>query len=387
MRILKVCFFSLAIAVLAAVIVFMLTGCSAKRELEDRAIVSGIGVDFVEDSVSKLAMTVQIVSFQSDNFGEGSDAGTSGTWNLKLYGEDPFEMLQTAPRKLNKPLYLSHNNIIVFSKETAESGLRNYLDFFIRDYETRLSVPLMIAEEKASDVLSVKPRLDSVGAQTLKEMAAIQSFGGQSVNTTVFDFAVNLQSAEKATMIPLVKAEGEGEEKINRITGAAVFREDTMVGTFSPGEVRGILWVTGRIGNGASYTETSNGKISVRTLDASANHTFEFTDDGNIIVKLNIKQTSILGSTDGSGGYAIEQNIHEIQKAVAEKIKDEIKKAQNKAIELNADVYGFGDEIRRKYPSRWEAMSGNWEEVFRNIQLNCNVEVTVQGTGSLVENV
>lgn len=387
MRIVKICFFSLAIAVLIAVIALMLSGCSAKRELEDRAIVAGIGVDFVEDSVSELAMTVQILSFQSDNFGEGGGAGTSGTWNLKLYGDEPFDMIQAAIRKLNKPLYLSHNNIIIFSRETAESGLRNYIDFFLRDYEARLSVPLMIAEDSAADVLSVKPKLDSVGAQVLKEMAEIQSLGGQSVNTTVFDFATNLQSAEKATMIPLVKVEGEGEEQINRITGAAVFREDTMVGSFTPGEVRGILWATDRIEDGASYTETSNGKISVRTLDASAKHAFEFTDDGNIIIKLKIKQTSILGSTDGSGGYANKQNIHEIQKAVAEKIEDEIKKAQDKAIELNADVYGYGDEIRRKYPSRWAAMAGNWEEVFRNIRLDCSVEVTVQGTGSMVENV
>lgn len=387
MRIIKICFFSLAIAVLAAVVILLLSGCTAKRELDERAIVAGIGVDFAENTARKLALTVQVVTFQSESAGGGGGAGTSSTWNLKLYGEDPFEMIHSAARTLNKPLYLSHNNIIVFSRKTAENGLRNYIDFFIRDYESRLSVPMMIAEDSASDVLDVKPKTSSVGGQALKEMVDIQIFGAQSINTTVFDFASNLQCAEKATMIPLVKVEGEGEEKLNKITGAAVFRKDTMVGTFTPGEVRGVLWAIDRVEDGAIQVETSNGKISVKTIDASAKHSFEFKEDGNLIVKIKIKQTSTLGSTDGSGGYAVQQNIHEIQKAVAEKIKDEIKKAQNKAIELDADVYGYGDELRRKYPDRWAAMSGNWSDFFQNIQLDCSVEVTIQGTGSMVENI
>lgn len=384
MRIIKICFFSLAIVILVAVIVFMLAGCSAKRELDDRAIVAGIGIDLAEDSDRELAMTVQLVTFQADNFGEGGDAGKSGTWNLNLTGRDPFEMVQAAVRNLDKPLYLSHNNVIVFGRKAAESGLRNYLDFFLRDYETRLSVPLMIAADSAEEVLSVEPQLDSVGAQTLKSLSEIQNFNAQSVNTTVFAFAGNLESAKKATLIPLVKVEGEEEEKHNKIVGAAVFREDVMVGEFTLEEVRGVLWVTGQVQNGAVHAKTEEGELSVKTMEASAKHKFEFQEDGRLIITLEIKQTGILGSTDGSGGYANEQNMRKIQEAVAKEIKTEVEKARKKSAALNTDVYGFGDEIRRKYPARWKQLSENWDEIFRNMQLECNVTVTVQGTGAMV---
>jgi spore germination protein KC len=63
-----------------------------------------------------------------------------------------------------------------------------------------------------------------------------------------------------------------------------------------------------------------------------------------------------------------------LQEEESKIIKDQILSALNKAKDLDADVFGFGDAIHKHYTNRWKSIKKNWDEVFKHIHVEINVD-------------
>ena len=55
--------------------------------------------------------------------------------------------------------------------------------------------------------------------------------------------------------------------------------------------------------------------------------------------------------------------------------------ALNKAQELNADVFGFGEALHRKYPKQWKELEKDWDEIFPELEVEIVVETQVSRSG------
>ena len=52
-------------------------------------------------------------------------------------------------------------------------------------------------------------------------------------------------------------------------------------------------------------------------------------------------------------------------------------------MKLNCDVYGIGDELRRRQNKTWKEIAGSWEELYKNMDFTVEVETTIDNTGAL----
>ncbi len=405
LKYIKMAFFIAAFTALAFIVVFLLSGCTYSRGLEDLAIVSGISVDrepglslhqkgemdemenAETSSMGTLNITAQIVSFSSDETGGGSANGPSGSWNLDLRGDSVFDTIRSALGKSPHKLYLSHNQVLLFGKETAESGLKNYVDFFVRDYEARLNVPIAVTEGKASEVLKLESENYKLSSEYLNQLIELQQNHGDSVETRLFDFVQDLVAWEKSTLVPYVKLVGEEEQKEIEVSGVAVFKRGTMVGLLTPDETRGVSWVKGMVSEGHVTVTTEQGVATIEITDASENHSLSFDEEGKLHVKIEIEQTGIIGDATGGAGSCYEKNIEELQKAVETKIKSEIQAGKKKLMELRCDAYGFGDALRRTQVSNWKKFNSDWDKVISEMVFEVEVKSTIKNTGALGENV
>lgn len=76
------------------------------------------------------------------------------------------------------------------------------------------------------------------------------------------------------------------------------------------------------------------------------------------------------------------EELEERQKAA---IEDEIMAAVFKAQELNADIFGFGEAVRRKYPKQWKQLEDKWDEIFPTLEVNMVVDAKIRRTGKITK--
>ncbi len=385
----KAAFFIGASLILIFIVVFLLTGCSYQQELDDLGIVAGIAVDVQNGQNDPVEITAQVVSFSSagGSGGKESGDGPSGAWNLKLKGGSVFESIRSALDQSNRKLYLSHNQVLIFGRETAEHGLRDYIDFFIRDYEARMNVPLVIADGKASELLEVEPENAVLSAEFLSDLISLQNRQGDCVDIRLFKFAQDLVSWEKGTLVPIVGTEGEDEKKQLKIKGTAVLKNDTMVGELDAIATRGVSWVKGDVTEGTLTVVTSQGLATIEITDAKVSKKITFDDSGKMHVKIEVQQTGIIGHATGGAGSGYEQNTKEIQKAIEEEIEKEIRAGKEKLIEYKCDAYGFGDYLRRFDNDKWEQINSDWDKIMEDMEFAIEVHSHIKNTGALEENI
>ena len=77
----------------------------------------------------------------------------------------------------NHKLYFPHNQVIIMGKSLAEDGVIKYLDFFLRDAETRDNVLVLVAGGTAGEILDTMPEGDKLPAVNISNSLDAQSRG------------------------------------------------------------------------------------------------------------------------------------------------------------------------------------------------------------------
>ena len=67
-----------------------------------------------------------------------------------------------------------------------------------------------------------------------------------------------------------------------------------------------------------------------------------------------------------------------MQISQSEVIKHEIMTAFNKSRELNADIFGFGDIIYKRYKKEWKSYKDIWDEIYPTIELSIDAQTKIQ---------
>ena len=159
-----------SLTLLLAALLFAASVAGCAPELYERALISAVGVDKTEDGCRVTVRAAQ------------ADAG--GT-EISLSGEG-----KTVPEALNEitrvtgqqPLY-SHNTLVVFGMDCAQDGLKEYLDFFLRHYDSRPTVKVFLSETTAEDILRVESA-EEPRAEQIAELAKSADYSGLSADST-----------------------------------------------------------------------------------------------------------------------------------------------------------------------------------------------------------
>ena len=79
------------------------------------------------------------------------------------------------------------------------------------------------------------------------------------------------------------------------------------------------------------------------------------------------------------------KNIEEDIKNELNKIIDDTKKLVQK--EYNTDVLGYGKIIHKKYPKKWKSIKNNWDEIFKNLNIETNINIKIEDQGTLIQTI
>lgn len=366
-------------------LIFPLSGCWSRDELNTLSYVAGVGLDKTQEP-GKIQMTTQIVIPGQLKSGESADGGggSKAYWNLKNTGIIASDILRDSTRESSHKLYFPHNHVLIFGRNLAVEGVQAYIDTFLRDHETRLSVLVLVSENKADEVLDVPPKLEKVPAINIAKLVKTQAVTSESPNVRLIDFISRLMSETTAPIAPLIQVTGEGEERTVEVSGTAVFKHDKLVGQLDNRETRGMLWVIDGVKSGAIdvANPSGDGKVSLEILSAKGKITPEIKE-GTVKIKVEIKVEGNLSGQTSPENLTLLPSIAALEKEESAEIESEIMAALEKARDLRSDIFGFGDTIHWKYPAQWKELEEKWDEVFPTLEVSLDINAKIRSSGSI----
>jgi len=381
----------LCVMLITVMVMLGLTGCWDRRELDALGIVLGVGLDKAQ-TPGDIDMTVQAVSFnQQQSSSASSEKSKSGGSNSSDYfnatesGADVLSVLHKFTFSLDRRLYFAQNQVIIFSEDLAKEGIRNSLDFFVRSYEPRMDTYIFVVKGRAQDVLDTEPYFDKLPAS---EIAALIKDPIGSINkpvVTTFDLIQGFLSKTTSLVIPLLEVKEQSDRKQFELVGCAVFKGDQEVGTLDANETKGYQLVKSKITYSGQEVMVNGELAEIIITSSKGKITPVIKDDGSIMIKIEIMVKGALDSQKGITNFAEPQNAKLLQEETERTIKQIVEDALAKGRALNADIFGFGEALNRKYPKQWKTLEPQWKKILKNIEVETLVSVNIGGTGKITK--
>lgn len=302
-------------------IIMLLCGCYDYRELNDMSIVSGIGIDYVDNEYQ--------VSLEITN--SSKDGSSTEVETVIVTGKDEniSEAFNKSKNMSDKDVYLEHIELLVISEELATKGLGECLDYIIRDTSINNNYFVVVSDDP-SKILSTEEenkRMSEVIVNTVKYAQGNSDI--DDLDILVSKFITNKEDIA----LPYVSLNDKNIE----YKEIAYFDKDKMVGkidykiySFLLLDSNNVLFSS--LGNTINVYKKN---IDINVLD----NKFVI----NIDVNGQVKEISNNIDLKDESFYSRLENL------INKKIEDEVKLFIDTIIERDSDLLGFKDLYYKKY--------------------------------------
>ncbi|OJU16825.1 MAG: hypothetical protein BGN88_08080, partial [Clostridiales bacterium 43-6] len=368
------------------ILITLLTGCWDKREVDTLSIAVGFGLD-IADGDDQIEMTAQMVKPSNISMPEKSSPQETceAFWNASTVGEDTDKTIRLFNNKMSRDLYIADSQVIVIGQDLATRGIYQYLDYFLRDHESRLDVFLTVCEGKAKDIMSIKPQTESIPAMNIYDVLENGHLDMTSVSTRLIDFASALLSETTAPALPVIKVQSLGTQNAVVCDGTAVFQKDKLIGFLSEEDTKAYMWIKNQVSSGVVYVQMPAGKADYEIVNSKTKVGIHCDKSGKITVKVNITGNGILSSQIGTEDFSQPPAVIKIEKAVNENIKNSILESVQKTQQMHADIFGFGDLLNQKFPNVYDKLKSDWSSAYQKITLDISVNMKTRGSGRMMK--
>lgn len=400
------------VMVLLVVLALLATqsGCWSRKEIEDLAIGTALGIDRVEvGGRPKWRVAIQIVRPGEMGAG-GGQRGGGGQGKPVLLASSLGDTLEDAiiNMKTRSPrqLFLAHANLIVLGERVAREGAHEVVDIILRERDLRLRVWVLVTKGEALDILRAEPELEKLPSEEMMGLITnTQPKVSKAFVVDVKDFINQLAAPGRDAVASKVQVftpmeerpTGGGEPQAPRgmekevkpavrLTGAAVFRGDRLAGWMGDRETKGYLYV---------INEAEGGIIPVRIhghqekdisfmMTRSKSKITPEVRDGRIAFSVEIKAEGDLGEHQETLQIAKPGTIKSLEKDVTQEIKKMVEESIRMAQQdFGADIFGFGERLHKKYPKVWKEIEKDWRDIYPAVEVTVSVEAKIRRTGMI----
>ncbi|GIO53945.1 Ger(x)C family spore germination protein [Paenibacillus cineris] len=387
----------LGLMILSLSVALLTGGCWDSQELNTLSIISATSID---RSNGKWEISFQVVIPQSiaTQTGGGSAGSQSPTTIFSTKGRSIAEAMQNASLETSRKLFFAHNSVLILSEDVArKEGVGEILDFFLRPFESRETMSVLLTKGKASNLLEVLIPLEKISGNAIQRIIdQSQKNLSQAQNMRLIDFARMIASPDESAMAPELEVSGDlskqssldalkstRNDAVIKLGELGVFRKDKLVGWIDQKDSRSVAWLSNRVSSmmvvfPCSAKGQENQLLSYRVLKSSTKLEPKVIH-GKSIILAKIQAT---GAIDESGCNLDLKNpgvIRDIERTISKQIGGEIMETWSHLQEMNVDLAGFMNAIHRKDPSTWRKLMRTKrpiEEISLRVQVKINIEHT-----------
>ncbi|BFT73696.1 Ger(x)C family spore germination protein [Paenibacillus sp. P36] len=378
-------------------IIFLLSGCWSRRELNDIAIAEGVGIDI---SDGQFELTVQIVNPRSVTKEKGNAEVPIIVYSSK--GVTLNEAVRRLTSSISRNIYFAHIRILVISEDLASKGIVNAMDYLMRGSEFRTDFDVVIARNNtAKDLLSVMTPLEKVPANYIfNSLEAAKKEWTSAVTIKLDQLSSGLVTPGKSSVVSGIQIVGDpttGKRNNNidytsprvklQYSGNAVFKKDKLVGWLNEKESRAYSVITNQSMRSSIHLVCPDGGnigIDIARVKSKI-HAVIKNDKPEIYI--NTRTEGNVSDVECKINLFKTETIAYLDAQYADFFKSNMEKTIKKTQQLGTDIYGFGEAVHRADPTYWNKVKDNWEQVFKQIDPHMNVVAKVRGTGTLGDSV
>lgn len=351
--------------ILLFIILFTITGCYDYQELNDRAIVSGISIDYTEEEY--------IVNYEILN-NLKTEEPEYKAYMVEGRGETIVEAFQNASDAISKETYLSHLKVLILGENAAKEKMRDIVDYMLREpYIRNIFSPVIAKGSTAKSILASTDKETPVVSEKIEQMISNNKYN-ENISLKI-DFDHFMDQFEDDRIDPSLTAVELVDGKAT-LAGIAVFEGGKMKDILNP-ELSAIFKVLNNDSSNHSIKipcENKNEGYTIINLYKNTNTDLKIKDGTlNVKSKLNagvIKDSCGLDFRDG--------NIYENLSTKFEKIlKEEYQSLWDYIISEETDILG----LRKKYYQKSRQELPNWKD----LKLETEVKITINKNGKTFE--
>lgn len=415
------CIKRLVTVMLVLFIAMFLGGCFDQREIDQLAYPMAMGLDIGE--ANKLRLTLQLAAPLSIN-GGGESGGGGGEGEIAhiITVDTPsiYSGLNLINNIISKEITMSHAQVVVISRRLAEEGISKYLHAIQRGREFRPDIFIMVTENSPDEYFrNVKPLLESSPEKYYELMLGknftsfypstrLHEFYYKNESSTVQPVAIltalgkyssieQLKDTEENSYNGKTRLEGEYyagnmpivSDQKNEVMGAAVFKNEKMVGMLNGKESECQQMITGDFKY--SYITIpdpleKNLIVVLKILQRKKPVIRADLINGRPKVQINIDLEGDFTSIQSGQNY--EQQSHIIEEAIELIQEKEVLALLEKTRdEFDSDICGIGKYMIRKFPTwdSWEQF--NWFEQYKNTEFDVDVNMHIRRTGQMIKTI
>lgn len=365
---------------LIVIMLISLTSCWGYMDLSELSLASALGIDI--DQQGQVIVSVQIVKSSAAKKSEGGGGSDKGTVVLSNTDDTVFAALRGLLKKVNNKIFFSSAQVIVIGEEAAKAGVKDYLDFILRDHETQYKALVVVAKgTTANEILKQEYGLTKVPGNYIHHTLKNAKSTGFTEEMALLEVARELLTQGRDLSLPTIEKVGEGTET----EGHAVFLGDKLVGFLDKYETRGYMFATGRIKNVVMDVKNpfdQNKSFLIETMKASEKRKVEWGENKLPKIIMDIKVEANIGEIMADIDIGDKEVIKRLENACDEMIKGEVLKTVKKCKELKCDTLGLGMKVIDKEYEYWQEIKDQWNtQIYPNIEVEVNVKTKLLGSG------
>ena len=360
--------------ILLIFITLLLSGCWDMIDINQAAVVTGVGIDYRQGQVIYTTQFAQRASLL--------DKGTAEplTENITSQGKTVTEaarsVLLIAPEF---PLW-AHADVIMIGENLARDNLDILTDFLARNRNLRPEISLLLAyQETPEKLLNVALPLSPHSGTAINQLLENnESLEGVHVKVITKDFLSHLITPGIDPVLPQISL---SENNNLYLSGMAVFKGRRMVGSLNEQESRGYRWLNYKANQGGTLTVYSpiDKKALTFMITNISNKIRPLFKDDQLQCRIEVNTSLNLLEQTGEGNLMTGPRRRQMEQLANKEIKRQIESCIDKAQSLHSDILGLGLMTYRYYPEYWQEVQDDWYKIYPHLQTQIKVESLLAG--------
>lgn len=272
------------IVFLFIVIFYSLPAIAVPAEVNRYAILTGIGIDPIEDSQDVEISLLTFTPVAKQTFTENYNVIISR-------GRSVSEALDYAGLHIGRQIGLSHVRNVVLNKKLLEQDVSPYLDYLSRSKTFELSTKLIITDAKAAEFLNAVKELNTASSIKVSDMIDNNKNYIYATDASFESYFKGLLGPTKVSVLPVVELE-RGEEGIE--TDSAPQGGDQSTSNAAQSSQGGLLQSQKKLINKGATAIIKNGQLKL------------------VLESLDIKKINLLEGKFSVGSLVVENFSNDI---------------------------------------------------------------------------
>ena len=354
----------------------MLSGCIPHTELDERAIILAIGIDYEEEEYS--------VAFQYYNpTGLGGPAPVDNSQPNVLTssgkGRDVYEALEDASFKCGRELLLGVAQLIIIGEDAAKNSVEDVMDFCKSCFQNHPDMLVAIAEGKAEDYMHVKYTEGIASTHKLQYLLKNAEKYGMVSLPEVLDLFIALRTKQKSACLPRLKLIEDGKSdasedgKSIEISGGVLIKDGKAQDNEDMEVMKGLLLLCCSTDETALTFQQDGSAMTVGITKIQQQIT-PLLENGRLVFQVTMEcggkyHSTPKESTHGEKDKATEQKCKELLEEIMRNA------AENTVIKYGADPINLERTVRHFDYKLWSQAKENWEEMLKECEFRFDIEV------------